>query len=151
MHVTVHVLVTRHVHAHPYIQNLTLQSPQSHAVGVFIPSSWRPGMSMESPLNTRGLHLKKIKCSFSRKPFSTHKCSQAPPPTTGGCLLPQMQTYPQCNPSAVIWANLCFGLEMPYLILWLVLWRDWNPFLGQCRILELFRLEKTSKIIESKC
>lgn len=50
-----------------------------------------------------------------------------------------------------IWAMLCFGPEMPYLVVWLVLWRDWNPFLGQCRILELFRLEKTSKFIKSKC
>lgn len=143
---------TLRLHAHPSMQILTLQPPQSHAGGAFIPSSRRPGISMESQLNTRALHLKKVKCRLSQKPFSTHKSSQALPPTTGGLPAPAdaHEDLPPVHPSAASdLGYLCFGPEMPYLILWLILWRDWNPFLGQCGILELFRLKKISKIIES--
>lgn len=59
-------------------------------------------MSMENQLNTRVLHLNKVKGSFSQKPFSTHECFQALPPITGGLCAPADadEDLPQCTPSA---------------------------------------------------
>lgn len=145
---TVNAHYCRCRHAHPYTQILTLQPPQNHTVGYFYSFKLESRYVHGKPAEHKGFTSQEGERQFLTDFFNTQ---MFPGPVTHhwkpaySCRCRWGPTPSAPPVQLVIWAKLSFGPEMHCLVLWLVLWRNRNPFLGQCRILELFRLETPLK------